>query len=825
MNFKRSRSKFCSFLTGFKLFFLLVFSLNGVVLSADEEVTSESTDFHSWVVETPMFEQLLSQEPAGLRSQGGLIWQHLIDVPVGRDTAVRWGVRYVSEEMYRLHGQLGFKIIASGPNRTDDPQLARKYQVLSVPEGLRPTAWSGGGQIHILHPDAVKAYLASIEAFLEHADADIMWGIFAGDEDDDVAIYRAAQLIREPGSHTYIHELNRQVRDQFGGGRWGIPAGIKNLDPNPYKWIALYRYVASRLRDRQRTLYRLVKKKNPDLIVIPVDSPGGIYPTEWSELAPYGDLFTQQMGYPGGSHRWRATIGFHCKVVSDITGKDFWPCAHFEHYDYPHSRPEEVLEEISQIFRNGGTGIHIYLPDTLNLGKSSGDLRTTYFSSPRRYHTVMNIARFIRTMPKLKLPSYERTAILHNDDTLASRPNDGPDIYGPATQACYTLLGPVATAWFKFIDSAQVAKWPTLRDRFDVIYLPAAKYQRQEITTKLQTFVRNGGTLICGDPEAFQTDLVGKDTSQLRQAIFGVAIEAKSSSSKMILQQGDWKGELSLSGPTFQMTPTTDLDIWATFEDGSPAITARKLGSGQAVMFGSNPFHPDHIADELWRNFFPAFVKETGTPTNFDIWNFQLPTNLIWHEPLQEGICLTNNHVLWQEEQPSFPQNVDSQGTYRFSLAPTTPPHMSNAGDISFALGRLTDRRKSIHAEKNSPRPYIGYKLPANHWMVRWENPHPLTIMFDLKKPQSLRQFKLWFRDTLPKLNLEGSLDGQEWLPLAQAAGLSGTSGDVYDKTIELQAAKPSRFLRVHFKARPAGKLLSLVEVEIWAADSSTTNP
>ncbi|GIT29717.1 MAG: hypothetical protein Ct9H300mP1_17630 [Planctomycetaceae bacterium] len=40
----------------------------------------------------------------------------------------------------------------------------------------------------------------------------------------------------------------------------------------------------------------------------------------------------------------------------------------------------------------------------------------------------MNIARFIRTMPRLKLPDYNKTAILHNDDTIASRPHDNPDI-------------------------------------------------------------------------------------------------------------------------------------------------------------------------------------------------------------------------------------------------------------------------------------------------------------------------------------------------------------------------------------------------------------
>ena len=86
------------------------------------------------MIERPQFRSLLSNEPPGLRSQGGLIWQHLLDVPVGRATAVRWGVRFVSEEMYRLHGQLGFKLIASGPTRTDDLAMAKTHKLQTIPE-------------------------------------------------------------------------------------------------------------------------------------------------------------------------------------------------------------------------------------------------------------------------------------------------------------------------------------------------------------------------------------------------------------------------------------------------------------------------------------------------------------------------------------------------------------------------------------------------------------------------------------------------------------------------------------------------------------------
>ena len=797
--------------------FLTVFTTLAGLQSFEPVLAAEP--LRSWVVEQPQFKTLLSNQPAGLRRHGALMWQHLLDVPVGHATGVRWGVRYVSEEMYRLHGELQFKLIASGPDRTDDLALAKKYRLRTVPECPRQIRLPNGDHLHILHPDSLHHYFAGVEDFLRHPEAEMMWGFFAGDEDDDVAVYRAANLKRRPGEHQYIHDLDRQVREEFGGGKWGIPAGIKNHDPNPYKWIALYRYVAARLRDRQRKLYQIVKSQAPQLVVTSFDSPGGIYPTEWSQLAPFADLFTLQMGYPGGSSRWRATAGFHSKVVSDLTGKDFWPCMHFEHYDYPDSKPAEVLEEISQIFRNGGSGIHLYLPDTLNLSKAKGDLRTTYFSSPRRFHTVMNIARFIRTMPRLRLPEYQKTAILYNDDTIASRPHDNPDLYGQVTQACYTFLGPVATTWFRFIDSGQIAKWPTLRDQFDIIYLPAARYLRPEITAKLHAFVKSGGTLICSDPEAFQTDLWGNDTSHWRTATFGVTVEASSPARHIQPTAAAKIQSLPIHGPAFRLTPQKPVEILATFDDGTPAITSHKLGTGRAVLFASHLFWPTHVAEPQWRAFFQWFVPHMGTPDGFDIWNFKLPENLIWQEPPQHGSCLTNNRVVWRDDRPCFEQNLNSGGSYRYSRPPDTLRDDLPADVIPFSQGRLTDRRKAIQAEKKSARSYEDYQLPETHWIASWSNPQPVAITFDLQQPRSLTEVKMWFRNCLAALTCAGSLDGETWHPLAKATAMHGAPGDVYDKTIQLRKGPRSRYLRIQFAGRNPGDILTLSEVEIWAAE------
>ena len=263
----------------------------------------------------------------------------------------------------------------------------------------------------------------------------------------------------------------------------------------------------------------------------------------------------------------------------------------------------------------------------------------------------------------------------------------------------------------------------------------------------------------------------------------------------------------------------------ATLDDGTPAITSHKLGRGRAVLFGANVLLTRNVADQRWREFFQAFVKSLGTPTGFDIWNFKLPENLVWHEPRQSGVCLTNNRIIWREEVPLFHQNIETEGTYSYSISPDSLPENLNANTIPFSAGRLTDRRRAILAEKESARPYVGFKLPESHWVASWSNPQPVAITFDLKQPRALTQVKLWHRDVLPDMTLEISNDGKAWKPLVKAGGHRGHPGDVYDKVVDLPRVPSGRHLRIHFAKRQPGEKLTLAEVELWAAEPGKNNP
>jgi hypothetical protein len=766
-----------------------------------------------WITEDPLYQELLSQEPPGLRSQGHLMWSHLVLVPQNREAATRFGVRYVLDEAYGEYGTHQSRIISVGKPTGERAEMMARHGVQIVLEG----AAHAPGSPWILDPASVDNMLRSVEQVLQEPHP-FLWAVSAGDEMDEIGQWEGADLMANPPDNfPYLQQADEEVKRDYGGGKYGIPVGRR--DPNPYRWIAYRRWCCAKMRDRNRRLRELVQRYDPNILLLGADAQGGrLWPYEWSSQADLFDIFTQQ--WTPGQTRWRQQLGAISKALSDLTGKDVWPCAHVENYTMAPT-PEEAVEELSQIFRNGGSGVHLYMPDTGNGAKQVGDTRVCYFGSPRRYHTVMNVLDLSRTMPRPKYPSHDRTAILFNDDTMAADPALGGPGYCATIEACYTLLGPVARSWFKFIDCAQVVAMPSLKQRFDVIYVPISPYLRPSLVAKLRAFVIAGGTLVCGDRTAFRNDDLGNDTAAARMEIFGVTdgpLHTVNTLTPALKQLGD---PITFASDVLQLQPTpqSKITVLATYHNSDPAITCNALGQGRAILFARNPFGFGNVADPQWREFFTNFVKWTGAPTGLDIWRFQFPQSVIWREPEQPGYCLTNNHVVWQEETPRYPQNREIGASYRYSLPPDAMPDAEVEGEmVPCKVGHLTDRRDSIMAKKTKAAWYAPYELPASRWVVSWAQTAPVTITFDLRQPWKLLQFKLWFRDSLPALTIEGSADGTKWRPLGQA-GAQEAGADVKDLVVSLDPKTTSRYLRATFAARQAGQSMTLVEAEVWAGD------
>lgn len=762
----------------------------------------------SWQLDDPLFEELLTDQPPGLRREGALVWGHLNDVSLLRQFARRFAVAYSEAGAYREHADHGFILVGHSVVRDlDDPHPIARFRVrnapcpVRLPEGI---PWR-------LDPAAIELALDDM-AGVFRGPHPLVFGIFAGDEVADIGIKTGARLSARPGDYAYIAQADAEVREQFGGGKWGIPKGLAERDPNPYKWIAFRRWLNARMLERNRRLRDIVRAHEPTMPVISVDGGGepGVY--EISPQADLFDIFTNQ--HAGRGDPWRCTLGYHTKVFADLTGKEVWPCAHIEHY-LVGLTAEEALEEISQVFRNGGSGLHLYLPDTGGARKLFGDTKHCLYGAPRRFHTITNVLDLMRTMPQVKLPTYGRTAILSNDDTLCAEPYDSPRPYSEQTESCYTFMGPVARSWFRFIDCAQVLKLD-LAERFDVIWVPVATFQRPAVVARLREFVEQGGTLVCADPQAFSTDTLGNDTSEARREMFGVRVGEAVDARELRRAKREPGEKLLLPGEAYAMALDAEVHVLATYEDGSPALTRRSLGGGTAILFGANPFAFSSLRNSAWQRFFTEWAAELGMPTGLDIWRFRLPHSLIPDAPELPGACLTNNHVLWREERPDTSHNLDSGGSYELSPAPdAVPDEVAADGAIPFERGHLTDRRTSMNARKTGAYRGAPYALPASRWMVSWETTEPVAVTFNLGEERTLSEFRLWYCDSAPRVTLDGSPDGAQWAPLGQFTG-EAAGQDVLRLCAPLEGARRARYLRATFLGREPSEALTLVEAEVW---------
>jgi uncharacterized membrane protein len=163
-----------------------------------------------------------------------------------------------------------------------------------------------------------------------------------------------------------------------------------------------------------------------------------------------------------------------------------------------------------------------------------------------------------------------------------------------------------------------------------------------EATSKIEDYVRGGGTLVCGDAEAFTSDLQGNDTSAVRDRILGFHVLGPSKADKLLLTANFGDGTKSgLALPLF------DMDLWGeqslgrareiritdanakvigAYPDGMPAIVVHKLGKGKVIAFAANPFAPQVTVDaSQWPMVFKTLQKSLGCKVDRPIWRFALP--------------------------------------------------------------------------------------------------------------------------------------------------------------------------------------------------------
>ncbi|MBT7846275.1 MAG: hypothetical protein HN742_30670 [Lentisphaerae bacterium] len=757
-----------------------------------------------WQLPDPLYSELLSDTPTGLVRDGAIYWFPEIDHGKFWLFACQYGQRYVKSEKYQMLADLRLRPLNNSFVLTTPAYNAfehfRTHGVKSIlyPNVRGVKLGEGIPVKYLLDPASTELYLEDVRTTLTQY-GDVIWAVTFGDEVIDHTESAGIRLFAEhANAYPFIREVDQAIRTTFGEGKFGIPTS--KSDKNAFRWIAYRRWLTASLNNLLVTLAQTVRETRPGTLVISDDPVALHHGLDYGAMKGHADIITHQL-YPRRDPDFPQS-GYLTKTIADLSGiAEVWPCPHVEEYAVSF-RPDEVLEELSQVVRNGGTGLHLYLGDTVGKRKGKRCLMNDFYGAPDRWQVVTAVLNELRQTRTLSFPGPD-CAILYGTDSIASRPERNVSDKLPCQ---YTFLGPVSRSAFVFVDEYMIERGKAKLKRFRAVYMPDAKYVRQTTVTALRRYVETGGILVATDPEAFSFYSNGESAGDARKTLFGITLGPAKRRKAIVTADGT----LPLVSAAYRVEAEPGTETVAAFDDGSPAILKRAVGQGMCWYFASSPCTRKALSNPEWKAFFPRLQAELGVATGHEIWRFRFPAKLIKAPDLPTETCLTNNHIAWRKFVPITTCNTDTEGTYSYTPPPDNIRDQGGVADIPFGKGDLTDRQAA---------PTTGDVIKKNSkiqdWVVRYKTPAPFAITFDLTVPRDLQRIHVFYTGPLSGLTVATSTNGQDWRVVAEQGEAVTPPRDVAELAIEFTPA-PARFVRLSFAERKGKGMFVISEIEIW---------
>ena len=814
--------------------------------TADRVQTFEVTGFD---VPDPLFDALLGDRPTpGLfppyatKYDGRSDRRGAISIEQHQFAARRFGARFVLDE--QLDEAAAYGLILHGPR--DDPAfrqrgIVTRGEVADVARGrplicLRdedlPPVLRGGGWI--MDPRYLKELSRQAEAQARRKQHDYLLHF------DELWTGYVIHPVPRDRWYAQVVEADRQIRRQYGFGRYGIPASLE--EGGPFDRIAYARWAWDRLTKSFVDGYVAAKRIDPDVKIIG--------PTHGS-TATSGDIEAWSKGFDvyGGQVVGAQTNtlfdwvrpGCNTKLYVDLSGIPVWMMVHMAKRQMPVRDAEYIREAYSQVFRNGGENVWLMSREFFER-----ETEDAMFAEPFKWRAMLELSNVIRTMKLPRMPTSADTAILFSAITTVTDQWGGLSGDNDRHISAYAALGPCLRNWFHFVSDRQVYRGTRDLAAYRTVFVPWATYEHPEVLERFKAYARAGGTLVITDHDAFTWNIDGEPFGAAWEQLAGVrragprtgpAIMTVRASSHLDHPDGLTLGALV---PGVRIEPIHDgVETIATFPDGGAAITLHRYGKGKVYCFAADPLYARYENPRKWSTvaegspivqFFGAIQRAAGVRADRDIWRFKLPpyrTNIFRRA---SGLCLTNNYVYDVNEPLLEPNNRDLKGSYSYTRPPDAMADTAVA-DVPFSSGRLTNRLAAFETRvktKSSTLAHIESQTP--NWVVSWKDPAPVSITFDLKSDQDLSRCRLVFSGAMPALMVRGSREGTAWTALASTSE-EVADDDVKDVRLYLDdgyrsgqasdsttTAGPWRYVRLDFAARRSDHDFELCEVEIWGA-------
>ncbi|MBQ9338163.1 MAG: beta-galactosidase trimerization domain-containing protein [Lentisphaeria bacterium] len=773
----------------------------------------------AWKLTDPLYEELMTDVPMFPKTGAVLNIGFRGNGVKSRETAfaLQHGMKkhYAETDALMREMRSVYTMISISPK--DQPARARlkKY---GQRVGLMPMVQCGGAYYgYAFKPDApsfkYKAKNSAAffypdprvrETFAKHVKAllennkDVVDEITLGHE-GRIIYFRHYDLIRE----TYLKKdpeawkaMEEQAKKEFGHGKIGFPESFASA--SPLERMVYQRFVFARYNEGIRELAAELRQIKPGIRLISELEPGGIKPYFYEQIVGTYDFVCQQMLWGNGVNR--QSVAFFCKILSDLAETPARGGPHIEHY-FVSLNPEEVNEVISSVFRVGGESLQLWLVDWF--GKTLGE----YYGAPERLHEIVSLSHHITSMKKLKFPEADTAVFFSNINQTASWMKI-PGLGGGYEEA-FTVLGPRARSWLKFISDTQLqlSLGRTDLSRFKAVYDPGAPYLEESAYRKLTEYVKNGGTLVVANPLSYslRTDGSKRDTSPLLGVTVGNPMP--SPGCMKFTPNGDLprisKTKSLLSGKACLLTPKPGTAVLAAYSDGAPAITLHRFGRGKVITFAANPFTSTIYDSAPWQNFFRDLQQDLGCAVGRDIWRFRFPRAKTAPPPQvpQDLTCLTGNSWYYEGDMPVEGPNANVKFTVSYDNAPDLIPD-------SPKKNKLFNRKSAMNA-----KPAMNLKQDIIPWVVAWNKGNDSAVTFAFRNEVSVQKVRIWASGEIPEFEF-GTLDSGNYRKLGSAPVPESEIGDVREIVIDIPPAAGKNFVLKTGKRKDG--VLYLAEVELW---------
>jgi len=809
----------------------------------------------------PLFEPLLdASAKKDPRLNGSILWQQPIYLTYYANiyyTSLKYANEYSLEGVHRSVKDSGFHFML-GPSRSDmtniptvsggewdcfaeiaagarsngwsTPVLYAPYGVIGKSEsGALGLNWKGGFGF-TFDPINARAFMdATGEIAKKYRNE--MWAVCAGDEQCMQNYLKLIEELKEDakndkaGPDSPYRKINREVKEKYGFGKYGIPFNLDTNDPAyPFSHCAYVRWLQDKLRPVNKALGERVKSMAPGMPVMSEDCMGGLE-EDISSFGEYAQIATLQLCHPFSNQKqnWACRT----KIVKDISGLDYiTPCPHeaIDGYEDGACDPEEIIELYSQLLRGGATGIHAW-PAAMGGGAQLiPDAKSVLVGYPAAWKLLMAVGKQMKDLPPLKFPRLD--SVIHLSETSSQQCRDTRYPWNALVryENLFTHIGVVARGWFKFTSDSRVKSGKDKLDDYKVVYLPDVKYAEPELIEKLTDYCRNGGTLVCLDPDAFEYGLSGDSLTSYREKLFGVKINGQTAAARMDVQLGGLKTNLPVMDVNVANLEIQDKDteIVGRFDNGKPAIVRKKIGKGHALFFAYLPVNDATVQNEEYRSFWTALHKELGCSTGHEIWRFKLPMPDVGeiNPIIPTNRCLTGNYGYWHKYVlcAGGPMvNLPVEGIYaiRFGADPRGPAVVGE--------GKLTDRLKGVKHARTlgacGSKDRLATAAEVAEWIEIFKGKKPVEVVFSFTKACLAENVNLWFSGELNGIEVYAGKDGKNWEKVGDFGEAIKTGEfEVRKLALALNPQKePVKHLKLVFKERKSDDgILKLAEVEIW---------